>query len=315
MYEGLPYNPGLGSIYRLLTEAMGNTMTTQGQCEPKSTQMVDGSKRLMIKPHDSTVECHESKSAKLEPKTAGSPLGQVQNKHSPVTDENKGRQVQARRGRGDQRKSKGPQLPCAFNRQPIDLTRKRIMTAVARMIASPPPPRKISPWTPPTRDIISQLPPEIKINIFHFISVHDAKRLRLMSRAWAEAGSDSLFRNGFKLHPLRRDMQRLVNVCQLPHLANRIRRLEIFLDSNNVGKFSLNNARLNEVRRRGLKRDWAYCDFGVLVSVFRKLPNLRNVAITSLIHPATGANLEERWNSAWDDLLIHGRSAFMQDDL
>ncbi len=67
--------------------------------------------------------------------------------------------------------------------------------------------------------LISGLPFEIKAQVFRYLYGKGVPALRLVSKASAEAGASSLFKDGLTLRP-HHDMSRLRMVCQNSELPN-----------------------------------------------------------------------------------------------
>src|SRR4051794_13814937 len=91
------------------------------------------------------------------------------------------------------------------------------------------PSRTMSPHVLSSRDFISQVPLELKSHILKLLPDEYVPSLRLTARAWADAGAEYMFKDGFTIRPHLADMRRLEEVSKSPHIAKGIKTIVIFM--------------------------------------------------------------------------------------
>lgn len=166
----------------------------------------------------------------------------------------------------------------------------------------------------PDEDYISKLPVELQLPIFECLPTNDdVGNLRRASKAWAATGTAELFPNGlFEIKPYRDDMRRLEEVSGRPWLARYITQIKIYLGDYNTSNpfWKTSHVRTpggattvqpwNRFRRLVKIHSDNYCDALILGPAFRKLQNLRSMAVTSLEFPFSK---HETWlRDVWRDV-------------
>jgi hypothetical protein len=80
------------------------------------------------------------------------------------------------------------------------------------------------------RQMLRNLPSELKSRILDFLDFEGISSIRLTSRGFAVIGASQLWANGLILRPYRNHMQRLTEVCSCPRIVQLIDKLTISLD-------------------------------------------------------------------------------------